>query len=225
MVKRKYLIFGMVGILGLTAAGVGLWHTYFRNGTPVDTQNLASNASGATGQPTVQNSYNLNVTQPSAGSSMALNAAPGSTSGTSKTDSSASPSTDSQAAKLLDPKTFGQYDQYKDNKTALFRDLQVGTGNTLSSGHKAAVYYRGWLTTGQLFDQSQTGTDGKLQSFVFTLGEHKVVAGWEEGLDGMKAGGVRLIIIPPAVGYGTQGQGPVPSNAVMVFQVQLLNVQ
>ena len=104
-------------------------------------------------------------------------------------------------------------------------DLQTGDGAALSNGQKAAVYYKGWLTNGQLFDQSQKGSDGNLQPFVFTLGQHQVIAGWEDALEGMKVGGVRLLIIPPSVGYGATGQGSIPPNAVLIFQVQLGAVQ
>jgi len=143
----------------------------------------------------------------------------------SQSSSPASQSSGSSASQAFDPSTFKQYDKYKDSQSGLFGDVQVGDGATLSSGQKAAVYYKGWLTDGTLFDQSKTGSDGKLQPFVFTLGDHQVIPGWEEAISGMKVGGTRLMIIPPAVGYGAQGQGTIPGNAVLVFEVQLLAVQ
>lgn len=132
---------------------------------------------------------------------------------------------DAEAAKMLDPATFSQYDKYKDAETALFAELRQGEGSELTAGKKAAVYYRGWLTDGRLFDQSRTGDDGKLQPFVFAMGGRQVISGWEQGLSGMKAGGVRLLIVPPKAGYGASGQGGIPPHAVLVFQVQLLAVQ
>lgn len=138
---------------------------------------------------------------------------------------SGSSSTSSSSASSIDPSTFGQYEKYKDSQGALFGEAKVGTGTELTAGKKAAVFYRGWLTNGQLFDESRTGSDGKLQPFIFTLGEHNVIPGWEQGLNGMKVGGVRLLIVPPAVGYGSTGQGSIPPNSVLVFQVQLLEVQ
>lgn len=134
-------------------------------------------------------------------------------------------SSSNASSQTLDPATFKQYDKYKDSQNGLFGDVQVGSGATLSSGQKAAVYYKGWLTDGTLFDQSKAGSDGKLQPFVFTLGDHQVIPGWEEAISGMKVGGTRLMIVPPAVGYGAQGQGSIPGNAVLVFEVQLLAVQ
>jgi FKBP-type peptidyl-prolyl cis-trans isomerase len=125
----------------------------------------------------------------------------------------------------FDPSTFQQYDKYKDDKAALLGDAQAGTGATLEAGKKAVVYYRGWLTNGSLFDQSRADASGHMQSFSFTVGAHQVIAGWEQGLVGMKVGGVRLLIVPPSVGYGGSGQGSIPPNSVLVFQVQLVDVQ
>lgn len=126
---------------------------------------------------------------------------------------------------VLDPSTFAQYDKYKDGNSGLFGEVQTGNGSQLTVNHKAAVYYKGWLTNGQLFDESRADASGKLQPLIFTLGEHKLIPGFEEGVNGMKVGGTRLIIVPPAVGYGAAGQGPVPGNAVLIFEVQLLEVQ
>ncbi len=142
--------------------------------------------------------------------------------GQSGSSSSASGSSGSNG---VDPSNFKQYDKYKDSTSGLFADVQKGTGTELTDGKKAAVVYKGWLTDGTLFDESKTGSDGKLQAFTFTLGAHQVIAGWEEAITGMKVGGTRLMIIPPSVGYGAQGQGPVPGNAVLVFLVQLADVQ
>ena len=125
----------------------------------------------------------------------------------------------------FDPTTFTQYEKYKNDQGGLFADVQAGTGATLEAGKKAAVYYRGWLTNGTKFDESRPGSDGKLTPFVFTLGQHQVITGWEQALAGMKVGGVRLVIVPPAVGYGAQAQNGIPANSVLIFQVQLAEVQ
>jgi FKBP-type peptidyl-prolyl cis-trans isomerase FkpA len=138
-------------------------------------------------------------------------------------NSSAASSSD--ASKLIDPTTFAQYDKYKDAQNVQFIDLQKGTGATITGGSQVAVVYRGWLTNGTLFDESKTGTDGKLQAFGLTIGQHQVIPGWEAGLDGMKDGGVRLMIIPPSLGYGAAGQGPIPGNSVLIFQVQVVQVK
>lgn len=125
----------------------------------------------------------------------------------------------------IDPSTFSQYEQYKDKTQALFGDVQAGTGATVGQTSKVAVYYKGWLTNGQMFDQSRTGSDGKLQPFTFTMGAHQVISGWEQGVYGMKVGGTRLIIVPPSVGYGATATGSIPANSLLVFEVQVLSVQ
>ncbi len=138
---------------------------------------------------------------------------------------SGSSSNSNNAASAFDPTTFKQYDKYKDNKDALFADVEKGNGAELGNNMKAAVYYRGWLTDGTLFDQTKTDSKGQKQPFVFTEGAHQVIPGWEQTVLGMKVGGRRLVIVPPAVGYGAQGQGPIPPNAVLIFEVQLVGVQ
>ncbi len=120
---------------------------------------------------------------------------------------------------------YSQYDKYKNNKSALFGDIKKGTGAALTVGKKGAVIYKGWLTNGTLVDQSPTSASGEPQPYTFTMGAHAVILGWEEAMYGMKAGGQRLLIVPPAVGYGSEGKGLVPPNAVLVFEVQLTSVK
>ncbi len=103
--------------------------------------------------------------------------------------------------------------------------MQVGTGTEFGTNMKGAVLYKGWLTNGQMFDMSRTDDKGQLQPFIFTMGENTVIPGWEQGLAGMKVGGTRLLIVPPAAGYGPSGKDPIPGNSVLVFVVQLLEVR
>jgi hypothetical protein len=125
----------------------------------------------------------------------------------------------------VNPATFSEYDKYKDATSAMFADIKKGDGAELTNGKTAAVYYKGWLTNGQLFDQSRSGSDGKLQPLVFKLGGGSLIPGFEQGVTGMKAGGSRLVIVPPAAGYGAQEQSGIPANSVLVFQVDLAAVQ
>jgi peptidylprolyl isomerase len=125
----------------------------------------------------------------------------------------------------IDPASFGQYNKYQNSPSALFGEIQVGNGAALGVGQKASIYYKVWLANGALVDQSPVSAGGQPQPFSFTLGAHQVIPGLEQGIAGMKAGSKRLIIVPPVVGYGSQGRGNVPSNAVLIFEVQLLNVQ
>lgn len=116
---------------------------------------------------------------------------------------------------------FAQYEKYKDEKGALFGDIRVGEGVEAHSGSAVKVNYRGWLTTGQLFDD--TYQRGK--SFEFQLGTGRVIAGWEQGLVGMKVGGKRRLIVPPVAGYGAEVHDPIPANSVLVFDIELLEVK
>lgn len=131
----------------------------------------------------------------------------------------------SSSSNDLDPSTFAQYDKYQSSPNALIGEIQPGSGAALAVGQKASIYYKVWLTNGTPVDQSPVSASGQPQPFNLTLGAHQVIPGLEQGIDGMKVGGKRLIIIPPAVGYGAQGQGVIPPNAVLVFEVQLVSAQ
>ena len=107
-----------------------------------------------------------------------------------------------------------------------YTDTRTGDGATATSGNKVSVHYTGWLynngAKGTKFDSSVD----RGQPFQFTLGAHQVIAGWDEGVAGMKVGGKRTLIIPPELGYGARGAGGViPPNATLMFDVELLGVQ
>lgn len=131
----------------------------------------------------------------------------------------------SGSSKSASPSDFKNYEKYKNEQHALFGDAVVGNGAELTANRKAAIYYKGWLTNGQLFDQTRTNASGQKEPLIFTLGAHEVVPGLEEGVAGMKVGGKRIVVIPPAVGYGDKANGPVPANSVMVFEIELVTVQ
>ncbi len=102
------------------------------------------------------------------------------------------------------------------------QDVKEGTGAEAVSGKTVSVHYTGWLTDGTKFDSSVD----RDQPFQFKLGAGQVIKGWDEGVAGMKIGGVRRLVIPPSLGYGAAGAGGViPPNATLVFEVQLLAVQ
>ena len=97
----------------------------------------------------------------------------------------------------------------------------VGDGALAEDGMTVAVHYTGWLTDGTKFDSSKDRND----PFAFPLGAGHVIKGWDEGVQGMKVGGVRKLTIPPQLGYGARGAGGViPPNATLVFEVELLQV-
>ncbi len=103
------------------------------------------------------------------------------------------------------------------------QDLQVGTGEEARSGREVAMRYTGWLPEGLEFD-SNTGQDER--PFWFTLGQGRVIAGWDEGVVGMKVGGKRKLVIPSKLAYGAEGVPPViPPHAVLVFDVELIAVR
>jgi FKBP-type peptidyl-prolyl cis-trans isomerase FkpA len=103
-----------------------------------------------------------------------------------------------------------------------YTDEQVGTGAEATAGKTAIVHYTGWLMDGTKFDSSVD----RNQPFSFPLGGGQVIKGWDEGVQGMKVGGKRTLIIPPTLGYGPRGAGGViPPNATLKFQVELLDVK
>ena len=97
--------------------------------------------------------------------------------------------------------------------------LTPGTGDEAKTGDTVSVHYTGALTDGKKFDSSRD----RGEPFDVTLGQKRVIAGWEEGLIGMKVGETRRLTIPPDLGYGARGAGNViPPNATLVFEVELL---
>jgi FKBP-type peptidyl-prolyl cis-trans isomerase FkpA len=106
-------------------------------------------------------------------------------------------------------------------------DLSVGTGAEAASGRVLTVHYTGWLyneeeedNKGAQFDSSRGG--GPL---AFQLGAGQVISGWDRGLTGMRVGGLRRLVIPPSLAYGDTRNGPIPPNATLVFDIELLAVE
>lgn len=97
-----------------------------------------------------------------------------------------------------------------------YKDLVVGTGPEVAAGQKLTMKYTGWLTDGTQFESS---------TYPFRLGAHQVIEGWDVGAVGMKVGGRRQLIIPPALGYGKSGSGQIPPDAVLVFEVELISAE
>jgi FKBP-type peptidyl-prolyl cis-trans isomerase FkpA len=106
-----------------------------------------------------------------------------------------------------------------------YTDDIIGSGAEATSGAHVSVHYTGWLfndgVQGGKFDSSKDRND----PFEFSLGGGQVIRGWDEGVQGMKVGGKRTLIIPPELGYGARGAGGViPPNATLKFEVELLAV-
>jgi FKBP-type peptidyl-prolyl cis-trans isomerase FkpA len=103
----------------------------------------------------------------------------------------------------------------------IYEDVSEGTGDPAPAGKMVSVHYTGWLTDGTKFDSSKDRND----PFMFPLGAGHVIRGWDEGVQGMKVGGVRKLTIPSQLGYGERGAGGViPPNATLVFEVELLKI-
>ena len=108
-------------------------------------------------------------------------------------------------------------------------DVKIGTGKEAISGKMVRVHYTGWL-----FDKSAADNKGKKfdssrdrpGNFTFPLGAGRVIKGWDQGVQGMKVGGQRTLIIPSSMGYGARGAGSIiPPNATLVFDVELIGVE
>jgi FKBP-type peptidyl-prolyl cis-trans isomerase FkpA len=109
-----------------------------------------------------------------------------------------------------------------------YEDTKLGTGEQAAAGQHVSVHYTGWL-----YDPTATNNRGKKfdsskdrgQPFQFGLGGGQVIRGWDEGVQGMKVGGTRVLTIPADLGYGARGAGgAIPPNATLVFEVDLLGV-
>jgi FKBP-type peptidyl-prolyl cis-trans isomerase len=106
-------------------------------------------------------------------------------------------------------------------------DLRVGTGGDAVTGRTLTVNYTGWLfntsrtdNKGAIFDTSE-GAD----PFTFLLGAGSVIEGWDQGLSGMRVGGLRRLVIPPSLAYGSARNGVIPPNATLLFEVELIEVE
>lgn len=106
-------------------------------------------------------------------------------------------------------------------KKLVIDDIKVGEGKEVVVGSKINVHYVGRLQDGQEFDNSHK----RGSTFEFTVGEGRVIKGWEEGLVGMKEGGQRILVIPPELAYGDSGIGPIPPKATLVFAIDLISVE
>jgi FKBP-type peptidyl-prolyl cis-trans isomerase FkpA len=103
----------------------------------------------------------------------------------------------------------------------VIEELTLGDGDEARAGQHVSVHYTGWLTDGTKFDSSKDRGD----PFDFPLGRGHVIAGWDQGVQGMRVGGKRKLTIPSELGYGARGAGGViPPNATLVFEVELLDI-
>lgn len=111
--------------------------------------------------------------------------------------------------------------QIKMDNGLQIQDLQIGTGPEVRVGQGLTMHYSGKLEDGTKFDSSYD----RGEPFQFILGAGQVIKGWDLGIQGMKVGGKRKLTIPPDLGYGVRGIGPIPPNATLIFEVEVLAAQ
>ena len=131
--------------------------------------------------------------------------------------------TDNPAPKPAAPDTSSSPTQDEVATDLVIEDLTVGEGAEATVGSTAVVHYTGWLADGTMFESSKDSG----RPFEFSVGAGRVIAGWDQGVQGMKVGGVRKLTIPSELAYGPQGagNGVIPPNATLVFEIELLEVK
>lgn len=102
-------------------------------------------------------------------------------------------------------------------------DVLVGKGQEAAPGRLVTVHYTGWLYQGGKRTKKFDSSVGS-EPFTFLLGAGEVIKGWDDGVVGMKVGGKRTLILPPAMGYGSEGDETIPANSWLIFDIQLLKV-
>jgi FKBP-type peptidyl-prolyl cis-trans isomerase FkpA len=106
-------------------------------------------------------------------------------------------------------------------------ELHIGSGTEATAGAVVTVNYTGWLYDRSKTDGKGIQFDSSANSgpFAFTLGLGQVIAGWDQGVPGMKIGGIRRLVIPPSLAYGSARYGPIPPDSTLVFDIELVDVQ
>jgi FKBP-type peptidyl-prolyl cis-trans isomerase len=128
-----------------------------------------------------------------------------------------------EVARIYAPALNVELDQMTRTETGLHtQDLVVGDGAVAGTGDTVVVHYTGWLPDGTQFDSSRASAP-----FEVVIGTGHVIPGWDQGVPGMRVGGTRRLVIPPALAYGDEGAGGgiIPPGATLVFEVELLEVR
>lgn len=133
---------------------------------------------------------------------------------------------DDTAAGNLPTAAPAKVERIKTKSGLQYEDTKIGDGDVARSGYLVTVHYTGWLksrdgSTGRKFDSSRDNE----QPFTFRLGSGQVIQGWDEGVQGMRVGGTRKLIVPAHLGYGSRGAPPsIPPNATLIFDIELLGL-
>lgn len=124
--------------------------------------------------------------------------------------------------KALEARMKGAAKKVKTRSGLVYQDIVPGTGKGATAGKTVTVDYTGWLTDGTKFDSSKD----RNVPYTFVLGRGEVIKGWDEGIQSMKVGGKRRLIVPPKLGYGKKGAGNViPPDATLIFEVELIEIR
>ena len=107
------------------------------------------------------------------------------------------------------------------NSGLRYRDTKVGPGDEVRVGDKVTIHYKGWLDNGRVFGKSKRPGGGPI---TFKVGEGEVISGWDEGLVGMKVGGIRELTIPPSLGYGDRAYRKIPANSTLHMRIYVVKV-
>lgn len=218
MTGKQTILIGVGVVLLVCATAVGVFYlVQYRKSTNSLSDTSTSNSGGIAGSLT-----------PSAGDAIRLDGQNDSTAPESTQQNNTQSETLNQATGAPTPEMLKSYEQYADKTEVYFADIIAGpaAGAVAEPGKRAAVYYKGWLTNGTLFDQSKTDAKGDLQPFVFEIGGGQVIKGWDQGILGMRVGGKRRLIIPPSLAYGAAGiKDVIPANSLLVFDIELLATQ
>lgn len=210
--KIQNIVLLVLGAVTLTAGAMAFGYYVTTQSTEEDSSNTDSARVAGASAPS-SNALNVTTGGGSAGQLFG-----------SSNDVNANPA-DEAPKRLPGPDEFEVYEEYANEQSALFADIEVGEGNEARPGDTVAAVYKGWFTDGTLFDESPTNKNGQIEAFQFIVGNQEVIPGWDQGISGMKIGGQRRLVIPYAVGYGEEGNDRIPPKSMLIFDVQLIDVK
>jgi len=222
MKRAVITVVGVSAVVTVLSAGAWVWASSKKDSSPVSSAGGSVVISGSGGDSKgSEEDVTMNAQAPAQTPAPTTQTNKGVATSTTNSTRANATADNSPAASLPEPSGFGVYDQYKNAANALYIDVAQGTGAVAANGNTLSVGYRGWLTDGKEFDESYS----RNQPFSFVMGAHSVIAGWEQGLMGMKVGGKRRLVIPPVVGYGDAATGSIPADSLLVFDVELVSVK
>lgn len=213
--KNLYLGFVFLSLLGITAAFfvVNMNSDDEVSKEPIDIPiNAPSNLLGQTSNQTNNQQQQSQPTQ-------------NQTNGLSVQNPNVPIQTPNNQNQLPLPGQFNVYEEYSNAESPLFIDTFVSNGQEAKQGDTVAIIYKGYLINGQLFDESRPNESGQLQPFIYEVGSGQVISGWEATIPGMTVGSSRRLVIPSQFGYGPTGQGSIPPDSMLIFDVELVAIQ